>query len=335
MLTSVIIPTYGRAEILRRTLQAYSRQSGEHQILEILVVDDGSKDHTSAVVEECCRSSNLKIVYLPQENRGLAAARNRAIREAHGDLLLFGDDDIIPDPSMTAEHVSWHLKHPEPSVGVLGYVTWAPEVRPTPFMVWSGLRGPQFNFGNFSPGGEIEFRYGYFCNTSVKSAFLREHGVFNENLRRYGWEDLELSYRLVAKGYRLLYNPAAVGYHYKFESFENTRLRIENLYRAWPVFAQTEAGQRFLELWREDKRRPAGLTRATLRKLLKPLKSAAMAAFKPFVDTRLPLPDRLYDMVFYHYVTPFSSFISAEGEATEILEAQIDNRAALSPTVAP
>jgi glycosyltransferase involved in cell wall biosynthesis len=310
---SVIIPTYNRAATLRRTLEGYARQSGDHQLLEVLVVDDGSEDDTEEVVRQFGRESGLPLRYLKQENLGLSAARNHALREARGSLILLGDDDIIPSAKMMAEHVAWHIKYPQPEVGVLGFVTWAQELNPTPFMVWSGLYGPQFSFGTFTPGMVLDFRYGYFCNTSLKRCFVKENGFFSETFRQYGWEDLEFSYRLCQKGYRLLYNPAAIGYHYKYEKFENTRRRVEKLYQSWPEFAKTDAGQRFLQLWRAQKN-TNGESKGLFRALLRPLKSATLPLFRPLMDSQIPLPGWLYDRIFYHYVTPFSKYVTGGNE---------------------
>jgi GT2 family glycosyltransferase len=306
MEVSVIIPTFNRAAILARTLQDYGKQTGDHCIREILVMDDGSRDDTRAVVEQLARDYPLRLRYLHQENGGLSSARNHAFREAEGDLILFGDDDIIPAPNMVAEHVAWHRKYPAPEVGILGYVTWAPSVRPTPFMKWSGERGPQFNFGYFEHGQELEFQFGYFCNTTVKAAFLKTHGQFDETFRQYGWEDIELSYRLNKHGYRLIYNHAAVGFHNKFETFENTRRRVENMYKSWPVFGNTAAGQHLRQRWSSRRQR-----KSVVRQLLRPLKASVMPLVRPFADSRIPLPEGLYDMLFYHYVKPLSHYIAA------------------------
>jgi GT2 family glycosyltransferase len=308
MSISVVIPTFNRAQILRKTLRGYAEQTGDHQICEVLVVDDGSKDDTASVAGEWAGSSVLHVRYLRQENSGPAAARNHAIREAKGDLILLGDDDIVPSSNMVAEHVAWHRNHPQPSMGVLGLVNWAAEMNATPFMEWSGHYGSQFNFGFFEPGMELDFRYAYGCNISVKKSFLTQNGVFDESIRSAGWEDLEFCYRLGSHGFRLFYNPSAVGYHHKFETFENARQRIEKLYRAWPAFGQTEAGQRFLE-FRGIGSAPTGGFKARIKKLARPLKLAMMPLFRPLMDTRIPLPRWLYGMVLYHYVTPFSNFV--------------------------
>jgi len=99
-----------------------------------------------------------------------------------------------------------------------------------------------------------------------------------------------------------------VGYHYKYEKFEDTVRRINKLYSGWPVFAETEAGQQFLRLV-QSQNRPSG----GLKKMLKPLKAWAMPLLKPLCDTHMPLPGWLYGMVFYHYVMPFSSVVSQIG----------------------
>lgn len=309
---TVIIPTYNRAEILRKTLEGYAKQSGDHRILEVLVIDDGSKDHTRDVVEEASRSQ-ARIRYCHQENAGLAAARNHALREARADLLLFGDDDIIPSPEMTAEHVRYHDLHPEEEVGVLGYVPWLPDRNPTPFMQWSSHYGPQFNFGFFKPGKELGFQHGYFCNTSVYGSFLKKHGVFSENFKTYGYEDIEYSYRLCKKGYRILYSPTAIGYHNKYETFEDTLVRVDKLYKSWYGFAKTEAGEKFLQLWQQGREQAErGGEESALKKMLRPLKNIMVPAFRPLMDSQIPLPNWIYEQVFYHYVTSFEEIVTAQ-----------------------
>ena len=305
MSVTVIIPTYNRAAILAKTLEAYGRQTGDHRIREILVVDDGSTDGTRAVVEKASESCHL-VRYLRQTNQGLAAARNHGIREATGDLLLFGDDDIIPSPHLTAEHVKWQDRCPEGNCGVLGYVAWWPEVRPTPFMRWSGLYGPQFSFGRFKQGQQLPYEVAYFCNTSVPAEFLRASGIFSENFRTYGYEDIELSYRLAKKGYRCFFNRDAIGYHNKFETCADTLRRVDQLYRSWPEFAKTEAGQDFLEKWRSNR---STSKRGVSRQILATLKPVITPFLRPILDTHIPLPKWVYERVFYSYVTSFADIV--------------------------
>ena len=90
-LVSVIIPTFNRAAFLPEALASVYAQNGAP--LQVIVVDDGSTDHTAEVVREW--GADLEYVY--QANRGPAAARNTGIRHAKGEWVTFLDsDDVWP-----------------------------------------------------------------------------------------------------------------------------------------------------------------------------------------------------------------------------------------------
>ena len=86
---SVVIPTYNCAHLLPQAIESVVRQS--HQVSEIIVVDDGSTDQTA----ECVQPFLSQIRYIRQENRGLAGARNRGIRESKGAVVAFLDADDL------------------------------------------------------------------------------------------------------------------------------------------------------------------------------------------------------------------------------------------------
>src|ERR1700739_5177839 len=86
-------------------------------------------------------------------------------------------------------------------------------------MRWYGEDAMRFRYRSARGRTELDFRFFYTCNLSVKTAFLREYGHFNESFRSAAYEDTELGYRLSKHGMTLRYNPAAVGYHYQFFSF--------------------------------------------------------------------------------------------------------------------
>src|SRR2546422_5609472 len=89
---TVVIPTYNQAELLRECLRSLASQSLSHDRYEIVVVDDGSTDHTAAVVREVGLPG--KIVKL-SANPGRSGARNEGVRPASGQLGTFVDSDII------------------------------------------------------------------------------------------------------------------------------------------------------------------------------------------------------------------------------------------------
>ncbi len=92
---SVVIPAYEHAGYIREAIDSVLNQTLKP--LKIIVIDDGSLDHTATVSEPLVRSGAIR--YLRQENRGRAAARNRGAALARGRYLAFleGDDAWLPD----------------------------------------------------------------------------------------------------------------------------------------------------------------------------------------------------------------------------------------------
>jgi glycosyltransferase involved in cell wall biosynthesis len=89
---SVVVPTYNRAELLQQTIQSILAQTVP--ALEVILVDDGSTDHTP----EVCAGFGESIRYLRQENQGLSMARNTGIQAARGDWIAFCDSDDLWRP---------------------------------------------------------------------------------------------------------------------------------------------------------------------------------------------------------------------------------------------
>jgi glycosyltransferase involved in cell wall biosynthesis len=100
-IVSVIIPAYNCAQFLSETLDSVLRQSFADY--EIIIVDDGSKDNTLAVIEEYERSGNIRGV--SQKNKGPAAARNVGIKIARGVYCAFVDADDLMMPERLSRQV--------------------------------------------------------------------------------------------------------------------------------------------------------------------------------------------------------------------------------------
>jgi glycosyltransferase involved in cell wall biosynthesis len=292
---TVVIPTYNRAPVLRKALQAYLAQQKPSVIQELLVVDDGSTDDTHSVVGEISLAAPFPIRYFRQENKGPAAARNVGIREARGEIILFTDDDIIPGPSLIAEHLEWHGKFPQPSNAVLGQVTWALEVNPTPFMKWYGSDGPLFSFAHFAGGAGLEFHHFYTCNLSLKTSFLRDNGTFDEDFKSAAFEDIELGYRLEKAGMRLMYNPDALAYHRQHISFEEACRRAKRTEAAERLFRSKEAG---ISHFSQLNSTVIYVIKQRLRKSVQTILAPPLSPLKRLMDLPLPLPWSVYRTMF-------------------------------------
>ena len=101
LLVSVVIPCYNHARFLGEAIESVLAQT--YPRVEIIVVDDGSKDNTGEVA-----ALYPSVHYVRQNNQGLAAARNAGLRRSQGDILVFldADDRLLPD---ALEHAVHHL----------------------------------------------------------------------------------------------------------------------------------------------------------------------------------------------------------------------------------
>jgi len=231
---SIIIPTYNRKQSLSSCLDSLLKQDALEDIHEIIIVDDGSTDGTEGVVEEK-KKIFPALKYLYQVNKGPAVARNQGIKAAQGDILLFIGDDIIATPSLVREHLEWHNRYPKINDAVLGYITWSPEIKVTDFMQWLENGGPLLCYPLIKDKTEVDFRFFYTGNISLKSTLLKQN-LFSEDFY-YGYEDTELGYRLgKEKDLRILFNKEAIAYHHHYMTIEDFKGRMEKWGKAARVF---------------------------------------------------------------------------------------------------
>lgn len=129
-LVSVVIPTYNRAYCVARTIDSALAQT--HQNLEVLVVDDGSKDDTAAVIR-ARYGREPRVRYVFQENTGVSGARNHGMAESRGEFVALLDSDDI--------WFSWKI---EAQLAVLRNF-------PEAGMVWSDMEAIDAEGHMFSP----------------------------------------------------------------------------------------------------------------------------------------------------------------------------------------
>lgn len=104
LLVSIVIPAYNAAETIIPCIESVLNQTYKH--LEIIVIDDGSKDATKEIVKEYRKKyciDNLQFIY--QDNAGPSAARNRGIELAKGEYIAFLDSDDLWEPSKIEKQI--------------------------------------------------------------------------------------------------------------------------------------------------------------------------------------------------------------------------------------
>jgi GT2 family glycosyltransferase len=196
---SIVVPTFNGAKRIGNCLRSLARQTeGRHA--EILVIDDGSTDDISRAV-----GSFPGVRLITQENAGPAAARNRGAREARGNLIVFTDDDCEPAQGWFDAMVK-PFEDPE-VVGVKG----AYRTRQKPLVARFVQAEYEDRYRLMARSADIDFIDTYSA-AFRRHRFLEMDG-YDTDFPVACAEDIELSYRMSAKGWKMRFVPEAIVYH--------------------------------------------------------------------------------------------------------------------------
>lgn len=197
---SAVIPTYNGTRYLAEAVHSVMAQT--YEVLEIIVVDDGSQED----IEKILSPFFPKVNYVRQENAGPAAARNHGISIAKGDLIAFLDDDDVWHPTKIAVQVSRLIENPRCAL-VYSYAELIdengrviPNEAPVP---------TEFPCGSVY----LEFLRKNRINTPsvtlVRREVFEEIGLFDENKECISCEDYDLWLR-IASNYEVLFCPETI-----------------------------------------------------------------------------------------------------------------------------
>lgn len=241
MKLSVIIPTYNRADVLEVCLAKLLKQKGID--FEVIVVDDGSTDNTEDVVKgfintEGAQSiAHLQYVKQPKSHQG--TARNRGVKKAKGDIIIFIGDDIFVQPDFLKKHHDRHTENPDQNVVVLGFTTWDTQLKINDYMIFLEDSGWQFGYKFLLPkwiNKRAPYKFFYTSNISLKKKFFNKE-KFDEQFKVYGWEDIELGYRLWKNhNMQMYYEPEAVGYHHHQIPESGLQKKMQNIAKSAVFF---------------------------------------------------------------------------------------------------
>jgi len=199
---SLYIPCYNVSAYIGKCLDGVFRQS--ISIGEVLIIDDGSSDNTLDI------ASRYDVrIFKHENNKGLSAARNTALKNARGDYIASLDADCVPE-SDWLENLMRQFKTADVA-GAGGMLVEG--YRENAADLWRALNMPQ-HWGEEQIVNP-EFLFG--SNNVFRKKLLIKAGSYNEKLGNNG-EDFDMSSRLRKSGFKLVYNPLAKAVHLRQDS---------------------------------------------------------------------------------------------------------------------
>ena len=220
---SIVIPTFNGASRIGYCLNALLPQT-VGQGIEIVVVDDGSSDNTAEIVRRQYPSVRL----ITQANAGPATARNHGAFEAQGQVLLFTDDDCVPTSTWVRE-----MLRPFTNPAVVGAKgTYRTHQRGLAARFVQVEYEDKYRLMDGAEG--IDFIDTYSA-AFVRERFLEMKG-YDTSFPVACAEDVELSYRMSARGWMMKFVPSAVVYHTHPDTFSRY-LKKKYKFAFWRVLA--------------------------------------------------------------------------------------------------
>lgn len=207
----MVVATHNRRDKIGKLLDAMALQETSAPF-EVVVVDDGSSDGTWEELERRRERPAVRLRALHRDRAGgPAAARNEGWRAAHGEHILFTDDDCEPHPGWV-EALSQALRS-----GDLGMAQGLTRPR---HEEWDGS-------GPFARTMWVMEEDGFYatCNMGYRREILERIGGFDERFRHPFGEDTDLAWRAIDTGAKAAFVPEAVVFHTVWPSSWTAHLR--------------------------------------------------------------------------------------------------------------
>lgn len=198
---SLVIPSYNRATLIGATLDSALRQ--RQPFLEIIVVDDGSTDHTAEVLA----SYDGRIQVISLANGGVQRARNTGVAAAAGDFIVLCDSDDLLEPEYTETISAWLAAHPEHDAVYSNFVTFDERgVHPDKFSLapaffFDGARKSE-DFWHDIPDmylRTVSYQPLFPSGSTIRKALYERIGGYDARFNGVGGEDWEFTLRLIGQ----------------------------------------------------------------------------------------------------------------------------------------
>jgi len=216
------LPVYNVEQYVRAAIEGLLLQT--YPLHRILVIDDGSRDHSIAIAREY----PVQIIE-HSENKGLAAARNTAFQHSTADFVGAIDTDASPDPNYS-RNVMMEFENAGPNVAGVGGKLIETNTA-TPADKWRALRMAQHHGDcRVHPPSIL-----YGSNNILRRSAVLAVGGYDETFRTNS-EDVHLCWSLRDAGFSYVYTPRAVAYHARKDTLASVLATAWN----WHYWAKVE-----------------------------------------------------------------------------------------------
>jgi len=223
-LLTVAVATYNRAPLLPGLFDALARQrASPGAAWEIVIVDNNSRDATRETIDRLAPTLAVPVRYIHESRQGMSHARNRAIREARGELIGILDDDVLPADDWVDTLLRLYRELDADGLG--GQIlprwespppAWLRDDWPLQEHCFALMTHPSRRQLTFPMEGAGQI---WGSNMAFRKSLFDDVGVFDTHHGRGGGklykgnEELRLINKALAAGKRLFYDPALVVHH--------------------------------------------------------------------------------------------------------------------------
>jgi glycosyltransferase involved in cell wall biosynthesis len=226
---SFVIPTYNKKDYLQRTLEALNHQEGFGEgDYEAIVIDDGSDDDVFSYIKKVNSNYRLNYIYLERCRHSCRArTRNYGINAARGKYIAFIDDDIVVSEDYLKQ-LDRYYQYGD-NLTIVGNRINCPvelleklEPKEIKIMAFQPDNAPDmleerhltFNSLSYNLAAQqYPWMMTVTCSLSVPKKQLTDIGGFDEKFNKWGYEDLELGYRLYKNGAKFVVNSNLLAFH--------------------------------------------------------------------------------------------------------------------------